>query len=142
MSILSQIPDIEKLVGSYLRDDDNIQALNARVGGQLPKTFTNPWVRLTLLDATNATNSEVERLISYLVQADCYAGSDPQVGQAQASQLGITVRAILISAQKQTLDGAVITAVEIRSHARLPDLDFDPPRERVTITAEIWAHGV
>ena len=141
MSTATQIPDIEMVIGDYLRESQAILDLDARVGGELPKSFTRPWIRLTQLDATNATNSEVERLISFLVQLDCYAGSDPQGGQAQAVGLGRAARALLIAAQKQTLDGVVITAVEVRSHARITDLDFTPARERTVLTVEIWAHS-
>ena len=141
MSVTPQILDVERITGDYLRADADITTLQARVAGQLPKTFTKPWVRVTQIDAANVTgNQRVEHLVSYLLQFDCYAGAETDNAQAQASALGRTVRAALIDMQDQTLDGAVITGAEVRNDARLPDLDFDPPRERRVLTVEIWAH--
>ena len=136
------ILDLERVTGNYLRAHPDVTALDARVSGQLPATFTRPWVRVTQIDALNATdNLRVEHLVSYLLQYDCYAGAETDNAQAQASQLGRTVRAALIDMQDQTIDGAVITGCAVRSDPRLPDLAFDPPRERRVLTVEIWAHG-
>ena len=135
------ILDMERITGNYLRADADVAALDARVAGQLPKTFTKPWVRITQIDAANATNNlRVEHFVSYMLQYDAYAGAETDNAQAQASMLGRTVRAALIGMQDQTLDGAVITGVAVRNDARLPDLDFDPPRERRVLTVEVWAH--
>jgi hypothetical protein len=132
------ILDLEKITGDYLRASSDV---GARVSGQLPKTFVNPWIRVTQIDASNATgNLRVEHLVSYLLQYDCYAGEEADNAQAQASQLGRTTRAALIDMQDQTLEGAVISGVEVRNDARIPDLDFNPPRERRVLTVEIWAH--
>ena len=137
------ILDMERISGDYLRANADVTTLQARVAGQLPKTFTKPWVRVTMIDATNVTgNQRVEHLVSYLLQFDAYAGAETDNAQAQAVALARTVRSALIDMQDQTLEGAVITAVEVRNHARLPDLDFDPPRERHVLTVEIWAHPV
>lgn len=135
------ILDLEQITGTYLRAHPDIVALDARVAGQLPKTFTKPWVRVTQIDALNATdNLRAEHLVSYLMQLDCYAGAETDNAQSQASTLGRTVRGVLVDMQDQTLDGAVITGCAVRNDARLPDLDFDPPRERRVLTMEIWAH--
>jgi hypothetical protein len=135
------ILDMERITGDYLRSDADVSALGARVSGQLPKTFTNPWIRVTQLDAANATaNLRVEHLVSYLMQFDVYAGEEATNAQAQASQLARTMRAALIDMQDTTIEGAVISGVEVRNDARLPDLDFSPPRERRVLTVEIWAH--
>ena len=140
-SVTPQILDLEMITGDCLRANADVTALDARVAGQLPKTFTKPWVRVTQIDAANATdNLRVEHLVSYLLQYDCYAGAETDNAQAQASALGRTVRAALIDLQDQTLDGAVITGAAVRNDARLDDLDFDPPRSRRVLTVEIWAH--
>jgi hypothetical protein len=141
ISTTDQILDIERITGDYLRNNAAVVALGARVSGQLPKTFVKSWIRVTQIDAANATgNLRVEHLVSYLLQYDCYAGEEADNAQLQASQLGRAVRAALIDMQDQTLEGAVITGVEVRNDARLPDLDFTPPRERRVLTVEIWAH--
>lgn len=142
MSVTPLLLDMEKISGDYLRAHADVIALNARVAGQLPKTFTKPWVRVTQIDAANATgNQQVEQLVGYLIQYDAYAGSETNNAQAEAGALGRAIRAALVDMQSQILcTTAVITGVEIRSHVRIPDLDFDPPRERHIVTAEIWAH--
>ncbi len=146
MSMLTILPDLEAAVGDHLRDHAEIVALGARVAGQLPRSFTTPWVRLTQLDAKDAARSAWaldERLIDYLLQLDCYAGSEASFAQAEASTLARTVRAVLVAMAGQTLDGVVVvTDVLIVSHARIPDLNFKPPRERFAITATLIAHAV
>lgn len=133
--------DMEKIIGDVLRDSPEIIALDARVAGQIPRTFTKPWVRVTQLDATNVSDSDdIEHLMSYLIQLDCYAGSDPQIGQAEASALARAVRGVLFSCKDSVVD-AVISTVTFRNHARIPDLSFDPPRERFVLDAEVFAHG-
>jgi len=136
------ILDLEKITGDYLRNDPDVTALGARVSGEIPKTFKNPWVRITQVDALNATGTpDVEHLVSYLLQYDAWAGEETDNQQAQASTLGRTVRAALVGMQGQTLQGAVVTGVEVRNDARVPDQDFDPPRQRRVLTVEIWAHS-
>jgi hypothetical protein len=142
---LALLPDLEAAVGDHLRNHEEIVALGARVAGQLPRSFTTSWVRLTQLDAKNAARSAWaldERLIDHLLQFDCYAGSEASFAQAEASTLARTVRAVLVAMPGQTLDGAVVvTDVLIVSHARIPDLEFKPPRERFAISATVIAHA-
>lgn len=142
---LVTIPDAEAVIGSYLREHPDIAALNARVAGTLPGAQSEqvaPWVRLTQLAATDVGG--VERLIDYLVQFDCYAGATATrdyVGQAAASTLARTVRAVLKAVQGETYGGVVITSVGFQSMVRLPDTDFEPARERFVLTAAIHCHA-
>lgn len=137
------IPDIEKVVGAYLREHDDIVALSAEVTGQTPRDTTGAWVRLTLLAAPDAS-SGVEHLIGFLIQLDCYsshAGLDGSP-QKEASVLGRTVRAALKALQGTTQDGVVVTGVQFPGMLRLPDeQDFEPARERIVLTATVWAHA-
>ena len=141
MSTLALIPDLEALAGNVLRNHDAIIGLDARVAGRIPKSFTKPWIRVTQLDALKEPNSPIDHLISYLVQIDVWAGSETDHGQAEASLLARTARAVLMGLRGQVIDGVVIARVETRSMARIPDLDFDPPRERYLLSVEIWAHA-
>jgi hypothetical protein len=98
-------------------------------------------VRVTQLDGADVSN--VEHLIDYLVQFDCYAGKDAMddhVGQAEASLLARTVRAVLKAAKGQTIGGAVISSVRFQGMPRIPDPDFEPARERYVLTATIHMH--
>lgn len=141
MTELQVIPDAEAILGDYLRDHADIQALDARVAGRTPSSQTLPWVRVTQLDATDVT--DVEHLLDHLLQFECYAGKDAMdnfVGQAEASLLGRTVRAVLRSAKGQTLGDAVVTHVSFQGMPRIPDPDFEPARERFILTATIHMH--
>lgn len=136
------IPDIEKIVGAYLRDHDDIAALGAQVVGQTPRDTSGSWVRLTLLAAPD-NSSGAEHLIGFLVQLDCYsseAGIDGSQ-QKEASVLGRTVRAALKAMQGTTRDDAVITGVQFPGMLRLLDQDLESARERIVLTATIWAHA-
>lgn len=140
MSPVQVIPDGEKVFGGYLRTHPDITALGARIVGQTPKTTTDPWVRLTQLDATSVRS--LERLIVYMVQLDCYAGKAGVDGsqQAQASLIVRTVRAALHAMPDTALDGMVVTSVRFIGMPRIPDSDFEPARERYVLTALIHAH--
>ena len=94
-----------------------------------------------MLDARNATNGPVEHLVNYLIQADCYAGMEPQGAQGEASSLSFAVRAALQNLRGQTLDNATVTGVHTISHVHLPDQAFEPWRERYVLTVEVWAHA-
>jgi hypothetical protein len=144
MSAVALIPDIERVVGDHLRDQAEIAAFDARVAGQIPRSFTRPWIRLTVLDATDKAavfGVGVEHLISFMLQVDVWAGSTPEHAQAEAGGLARTARAVLCDMRGQTVDGVVIADVRVMSHARIPDEAFDPWRERHILTAEIHAHN-
>lgn len=135
------IPDAEAIIGDYLRGHADLQALDARVAPRTPSSQTLPWVRVTQLDGRDVT--DVEHLIDHLMQFDCYAGKDAMddhAGQAEASLLARTVRAVLKAAKGQTLDGAVVTSVSFQGMPRIPDPDFEPARERFILIATIHLH--
>jgi hypothetical protein len=129
--------NIEKLVADYLRAQSAITSSGARMVAKTPDSLVAPWVRITQLDAPNATGAEVEHLIGYMVQLDCYAGEEG--GQPEAVNVALAVRRALI-ALPGTRDGVVVTGTRIVGHIRRPDIDREPARERVILTAEIHAH--
>lgn len=143
MSPLQTIPRAEAIIGGYLRAHPDLVAVDARVGGRTPATMSRPWVRVTQLDASDSTTSSIEHLIEYLLQLDCYAGQeamDAEVGQTEALDLAVAVRAVLKAAQGQILDGIVVTSVDFNGMPRIPDTDFEPARERYVLTASIRMH--
>lgn len=133
------IPDAEMVLGDYLRTHPDVEALEARVAGKTPTTFTLPWVRVTQLDAIDKTGNE--HLIDFLVQFDCYAGSVEDGAQGEASLLRRTVRAALKAAQGQTLDGVVISDVTVTGDVHLPDTTLEPARERYVLSVTVHAHA-
>jgi hypothetical protein len=140
MTALALIPDAPAIIGNRLREHPAVMALDVRVAGKLPASFTKPWVKITQLDATNVTGGQPEHLISFYLQFDCYAGSTADNAQAQASLLGRTIRAVLHDLTEQDIDGVVVTHVAFTSDARIPDEAFEPARERVVLDAELRMH--
>lgn len=134
------IPYVEKIASDYLRDHPDVEALGARVVGKTPSSTSEPWVRVTQLDAANEPTSRPEHLIDYLIQFDCYAGSDG--GQPEANLLTRTVRAALHDMPDADHDDAVVTDVRFTSMARIPDVEFEPARERFVLDATVYMHAV
>ena len=140
MTALALIPDAPAIIGSRLRQHPDVMALDARVAGSIPRSFTKPWVKITQLDATNVTGGQPEHLIEFYLQLDCYAGGEADNAQEQASRLGRTIRAVLHDLTEQEIDGVVVTKVAFTSDARIPDEAFEPARERVVLDTEIRMH--
>lgn len=140
---LQVIPDAEALIGAWLRDHPDITALDARVAGRTPDTLTRPWVRVTQLDATPINRSALDYAIDFTIQLDCYAGSDAMSvfnGQAEASLLARTARAVLKAIEGTAADGVTVSRVRFATHLRAPDTMLEPARERVILVAEILLH--
>lgn len=136
------ILDAVAIVGSYLRDASAVSAIvGKRVSHKSPGEgdFDEPWVRITQIDARNETGTrQVEHLVSYYLQIDCYAGADNRF--AEASDLNAAVRAALVELPKAELDDAVATDVGFMSNPAPPDTDIKPARERFILDAEIFMH--
>jgi hypothetical protein len=145
MSPLPLTPDAEAVVGAYLREHPDLVALGARVAGRTPSKMTQPWVRLTQLNAPKTAGSTPERLIHYLLQLDAYAGDvamSAHSGQAEASLLARTVRAALVAMPAETFDDVVVTDAVVHSMPRIPDPDAgEPARERFILTATVRMHA-
>lgn len=138
MSLLL-IPDAEKITGKYLREHPALIALDARVVGKPPDERATPWVQTAQLDAPKEAGSRPEHLISFMLQFDCYAGAAG--GVPEATLLARTVRALLVAMPDVAHDGAVVTQVRILGHARVPDTDIEPARQRVILTADVRMHA-
>jgi hypothetical protein len=137
------IPDAEALIGAWLREHADLEALGARVAGRTPNSTTMPWIRVTQLDATPITRARTEHVIDYMIQLDCYAGkqaTDDFTGQAEASTLARTARAVLKALEGTVADGVTVSRVRFTTHLRAPDMDMEPARERYVLTAEILMH--
>lgn len=140
---LQVIPDAEALVGSWLRDHADITALGARVAPRTPNSLTMPWIRVTQLDAPPINRAGFDWAIDYLMQFDCYAGSDAMTahsGQAEASLLARTTRAVLRSVEGSVMGDVAISRVRITTHLRSADTAMEPARERVILVAQILMH--
>lgn len=137
------IPDAEALVGGWLRGHPDLIALGARVAGRTPNTTTAPWIRITQLDATVIPRARSEYHVDYTIQLDCYAGAaamTAHTGQAEASAVARTARAILVGLRATVADGVAVSRVRIATHLRNPDTVMEPARERFILVAEILMH--
>jgi hypothetical protein len=135
------IPDAEAVATAYLSGRPEIQALGARVVGETPRSTADPWVRITQLDPRSADGGITDHLIACLIQFDCYAGDLQDGAHAEASLLTRTVRQALVEMNRATHSGAVVTGADIGSCPRLPDENFEPARERYSLTATLYMHG-
>jgi hypothetical protein len=119
----------EAIIGAYLRSQPELVDLEASVLGSTPDSTGKPWVRVTLLDPENRTGTrQVEHLVGYYLQLDCYAGVEG--GRPEAWALAQAVRQALVDAPASDVDGAVVTDVEPLTMPRSPDPELQPTRER------------
>lgn len=134
-------PNIEILLVAHLAADPAVAAIaGARVGTRTPRQTTTPWVRVILLDDRAEPSSRALHLVHADVQVDCYPGSDRSIEHDDAHDLAKAVRAALHAMPDTVHDGAVVTGVTPGGVRRLPDIDFEPARERYVVTATIHAH--
>jgi hypothetical protein len=131
------IVDGEKLVSNYLRHRTDVTALQTRIVGKTPNDTDRSWVRVTQLDAAQGQQDIADHLVEFYFQLDCFAGREG--GQPEASLLARTIRAALTEIPAEHSEG-IATGARINGSARIPDTDFEPARERFTITATVWAH--
>lgn len=143
MTPLATIPDVEALVGAWLREHEDIAAMNARVAGSTPDSMTFPWIRVTRLNAPRIRGATFDHATRFMVQLDCYAGKDATAelkGQPQATALGAAARAVLMSLSGTTIDDVAVSSVDITTDMRRPDTTLKPARERVILVAELLMH--
>lgn len=135
---LTVAPDVEQIVADYLRDHPDVRAVVTRVVPRTQSSTATPWVRYVQIDDWDQARP-ANHLRGYLLQFDCYAGSDSS--RETASLIARTVVAALCAMAGMTLRGATITDATA-SGTRIPDDRLsDPPRERYVVTATVHAHG-
>jgi hypothetical protein len=130
------IADCEAVIGDHLRSA--LSVLAVPVVGRTPNDTDEPWVRVTLLDAPSE-GSEADHLVGAYVQLDCFAGRDG--GQEEASLIARTVREALRTIAAASHSGATVNGSVIDGYARIPDTEFEPARERFTVTATVYLHA-
>lgn len=133
------IPDLEAVIGNYLRADAGVSAIvGDRVVGEPPGSHGLPWAMVALLDAPAFAEDPADHAIEALLQIDCYAGTGRK---GEASRLARAVRAALADIADHEHVGATISGARISSRW-LPDTAFEPVRARYIVTATVWAHEV
>lgn len=130
---VAEIADLERVVADYLRAEGVSRARSTKPDEDDRATS---WVRIIRLDAGDG--GEADHLIDGMLQLDCYAGEDG--GQREAEALGRQVRRLLKALKGTTQSGVVFGRVRFIGHARIPDDDIEPARERVILTALLVHH--
>lgn len=129
-------PDVEAIVGAYLRAQPAITALvGARVGGRTPPSTADGWIRVTQIDDT--PEPSVLHLVTVHLQLDCYGGGTQP--HEQASVLARTARSVLADLPGQHPTG-VVTGVRFTGARRAPDPDLTPARERFILGLSVSVH--
>lgn len=145
MSPLATIPDAELIVGAWLREHEDIIALDARVAPRTPNTTTKPWIRVTQLAAPRIARAPVDIAADFMLQLDCYAGSEAMAshaGQPEAKALALAVRAVVCAMQDQVIDDVFVSRAHVIGDMRAPDMDFEPARERYVLTAQVMMRAI
>lgn len=137
------LPSMEAVVGTYLNSLPEIAALGAQAVGTTPRETDQPWVLVTSMNPQSLTVDADDHFVNHMIQLDCYAGRNNNESAAQqdeADRLTRTVREALKNMRTATLP-VVVSTVSFPSCPRLPDSDFEPARQRYSLTAEVYAHA-
>lgn len=128
--------DIEALLTSHLK-----AKVTGRVYGETPDSTAAAWVKVALLDTDDRTQP-TDHLLRHFIQIDCYGPKVERGPEAQgpAFTLASQVRTAIRELPTTDFTGAVVTSVVIRGPRRLPDLDFNPARQRYILEAEVCVH--
>lgn len=132
-------PDVEAIVGAYLRQHPAVKALGAKVVGETPSNKEKLWVTVTQLDDPAVEDHYSDYLIDWMGQFDCYAGATG--GQGEASLLTRTVRAALKELPDADLEAIIVSRARFLSCPRIPDTDLEPARQRFALTASLILHA-
>lgn len=130
--------NVERLVADYLREQPDVAAITDRIVSKTPTKTDTPWVRYTQLNKRSAGGHRSDHLSECFLQFDIYAGRDG--GQPEASELARTVRAAMMALPEEPGLGAVVTGVDPRGDARIPDTQLDN-RERFVQSYLVWVHS-
>ncbi len=132
------IADVEALVIAELLATDAVTAIvGDRISTDHPDSHGEPWIKITQLDASADPSASFDRLVTYLIQLDCYAGADG--GSPEASALARTAREAIWAMSGQRAD-AVVSAAKAWGLTNIPDTGLEPARARYLLTASVTAH--
>lgn len=109
--------------------------LAEHVGHRTPSSTTDPWVQVHLLENIPDPRSRPIWLRRAHLQLDCYAGEGQRL--PVATELAADVERALMDMPTASHDGAVVAGVKVTGNRPLADLDFEPPRDRVIVTATV-----
>lgn len=127
------LPDAERMVSAYLRDQADLTALVAdRVYTAVPANPVFPLVRLTRTGGAPPT--ELYWIDNPMIQFDIWGGT-----KAQARQVAETVRALVYRLRGVQGD-TVVSMVKGGGLQYLPDDTYEPARPRYLFTVTIATH--
>ena len=129
--------DPEQVVADYLR----VQT-GAAVVSKTPAEHSAPWIRYTLLDASD-DGTKAAHLFAVFIQLDVYAGESNV--RADVSALARSAReALKVMHKASHSNGGVVVTVtktRINGFGRFPDADLEPARERYVVGFDCWMHS-
>lgn len=109
-----------------------------RIVDQTPASVRDSWVSITMIAAPDDPTVPFDYLVPFTFQIDCYAGEDET--QVEANLLARTVRASLKEMPYASHTDAVVSQVRTVGMAHIPDVDFEPARDRYVLTTIVVAH--
>lgn len=129
------LPDIERLLSQFLRDQDEIDTLvDDRVYTALPKDPT--WPLLLVRRVAGAPRlSRPLHVDAPIVQLDAYADT-----KAAAHELMATARAVIAERVEGTHALGVVSGVTFGSMSWLPDPSYTPARPRFVGDMTLTVH--
>jgi hypothetical protein len=137
--------NMEALVADWLSEHPALAELGVRVAGEIPRSTTGPWIRVTLLSASDHPRIGRDILLEHVLQLECYAGSTAaaaKLAQREAWQVKARARAILKAIEGTARDGVSVPEVRFDGDARIPDTVLEPARERYILTVAIRARAL
>lgn len=131
-------PDAEAVVVAWLADHAAVAAIvGDRIATELDADPTFPCLRVT---RTGGLPAVPRRLDSASIYVEAFGA--PDEGSAGSSLLARTTRAALRDVEGQTVDGAVVTAVDDETGLlNLPDDTRDPTIPRHAFTVSVCLHS-
>lgn len=136
--ILVLLPDVERLLSEFLRDQPEVtDLLAARVYTVLPRDKEFPLLRLVRLGGYDEQICVPLVIDEAVVQMDVWGGP-----KALAYQAAATVRAVLSARLIGGHDEGVVQNIRHGALRYLPDEEFTPARPRYTfdVTVRTRAH--
>lgn len=133
---MRDVPNLQRaLIAHLLADARIVDLVGRRVGKQTPDTLTDPWLRVTVLNAHPSPRPP--RRIDALVQIDCYAGANENTTPGDAESLGHHVQHAFAMLPNTPLPELVVVSQAHVGFRRMDDGTISPPRERLIVTEHL-----
>lgn len=139
MPVAVMLPNVEKLVSTFLQTDTDMiavgtPALAGRVYTAIPNSPTFPLVRVTQFDDIKITQRPLW-VVQVNLQIEAWGGSN-----YDAWHIAATAQSVLAERLVGVHTDGVVCGVQFGSLRNAPDTDYQPAKPRRIFTAQITAH--